>query len=94
MNKGPATSADDDLELSLETLDQWETDLDQFAASIMQRLSNITGEAIDTSGLIPDPPTEPKYDPSADHSDQDSTDQASDDPDALQLLQTLREMTQ
>lgn len=83
MHKGHESSSDDDLELSLETLDQWETELDQFAAGIMQRLSQITGKAIDTSGILPDSQRQGQHH----HDDVD-------DPEAMQLLQTLRDMTQ
>ncbi len=83
MNKGPHAPAEDDLELSLDTLDQWETELDQFAAGIMQRLSFITGKAVDTTGLIPQ---------SSSHAQSDPAD--GDDQDAEQILQTLRDMTQ
>ena len=53
MSRETNAAIDDDLDLSLDTLDQWESELDQFAAEIMQRLSNLSGNPIDTSGLIP-----------------------------------------
>ena len=77
---------DEDLELSLETLDQWETELDQFAATIMKRLSSVTGKSVDMRGLIP-------------QSQQVSADgrEPMDDAnggEAMQLLRALRNMTQ
>ncbi|QDV47875.1 hypothetical protein Enr13x_77870 [Stieleria neptunia] len=101
MTQSPPFRTDDDSELSLETLDQWETELDQFAAGIMKRLSEASGKTIDVSGLIPPsqqasarqaarpqaarpqiagPPTDPV-----------DTD---DESEAMQLLKSLREMTQ
>ena len=87
MTKGHPSTADDDLELSLETLDQWETELDEFAAGIMQRLSSLSGRPIDTSGLIPQgSPPETIAEP--------LMEEAHEEHEAMQLLQTLRDMTQ
>lgn len=83
MNRSPDLLPDEDEELSLDTLDQWETELDQFAAGIMQRLSRIAGSQLDVGGLVP-------------HSGiDDQTDSGpNDDTQAMQLLQSLRELTQ
>lgn len=86
MNRGPDLLADDDEDLSLDTLDQWETELDQFAAGIMQRLSRIAGSKVDISGLVPQSQTE-------DLTDDPTEDGSGDNNQAMQLLQSLREMT-
>lgn len=86
MNRDTANLDGHELELTLETLDQWETELDEFAAGIMQRLSQISGKTIDTSALIPNNQSYSAEIQEPDHADDDS--------EAMQLLQSLREMTQ
>ena len=87
MSKGHQPTADDDLELTLETLDHWETELDEFAAGIMQRLSGVSGRPIDTSELIP---------PGDFHGSnaESPAEEVHEEQEAMQLLQTLRDMTQ
>ena len=89
MNKVPGSAVDDDLELSLETLDQWETELDRFAAGIMQRLGDLKGSQIDTTGLIPQGRVQ-----DVNHADTANLAAHNDNPEAMQLLQSLRELTQ
>ncbi|MDV6028586.1 MAG: hypothetical protein F9B45_00445 [Phycisphaera sp. RhM] len=96
MTQNPQFTTDDDLDLSLETLDQWETELDQFAAEIMKRLSQASGTTIDVSGLIPQSqlaaaPQAAATLAAATQADPVDTD---DESEAMQLLKSLREMTQ
>ena len=86
MSQSPHFTTDDDLELSLETLDQWETELDQFAAGIMKRLSQASGKTIDVSGLIPQ-----SQQAAAQQADPIDTD---DESEAMQLLKSLRDISQ
>ncbi|WP_182865519.1 hypothetical protein [Stieleria mannarensis] len=90
MSTGPELSTNDDFELSLETLDQWETELDQFAAGIMKRLSDASGKTIDVSGLIP------QHQPADQNraANQDGALQADENSEALRLLKSLRDMSQ
>ncbi|MCA9138370.1 MAG: hypothetical protein KDB00_16480 [Planctomycetales bacterium] len=82
MNRDTDQSAEGGDELSLEILDQWETELDQFAAGVMQRLSRIAGSDAPVRGLAPKTQTD------------DLTDNGYDDnSQAIQVLQSLREMT-
>ncbi|MCS7469306.1 hypothetical protein NZK35_21865 [Stieleria sp. ICT_E10.1] len=91
MSQTPQFTTDDDLDLSLETLDQWETELDQFAAGIMKRLSQASGKTIDVSRLIPQ--SQQAAAPRAAAPQTDPVD-ADDEHEAMQLLKSLREMTQ
>lgn len=86
MSRETNSLTNDELDLTLETLDQWESELDQFAAGIMQRLSNLTGNKVDTSGLIPHKQVDVSVDPNraVEH----------DNSEALKLLQSIRELTQ
>jgi hypothetical protein len=86
MKKETRSPTNDELDLSLETLDQWEDELDQFAAGIRQRLAKLTGNKIDTSGLMP-------Y-KQPDHTDDSDENAVYDNSEALQLLQSIRELTQ
>lgn len=86
MNKETHPPTNDELDLSLETLDQWEAELDQFAAGIRQRLAKLTGKQFDTSGLMP------HKQPSETNDTSESS--VYDNSEALQLLQSIREMTQ
>jgi len=86
MSRIPDLASDDDLDLSLETLDQWESELDQFAAGVMRRLSNLTGKAVDMRGLVPQSEQELVNDQGARDTDDGS--------EAMQVLKSLRELTQ
>ncbi|QDV88623.1 hypothetical protein [Planctomycetes bacterium TBK1r] len=94
MPQNPQFTTDDDLDLSLETLDQWETELDQFAAGIMKRLSQASGKTIDVSGLIPQSQLAAAPQAAATLADPVDTDDTDDESEAMQLLKSLREMTQ
>jgi hypothetical protein len=79
-------SLNDDLGLSLEMLDRWETELDEFAAQVRQRLKGISDSAGGTEGRAT--PTE------AELAEYPDLILAGDDPDAIRLLKSLRDMTQ
>lgn len=44
MNKPSDLSIEDGLELSLDTLDQWEQELDDFATNILSRIGKVSGK--------------------------------------------------
>ena len=101
MSQSPHFTTDDDLELSLETLDQWETELDQFAAGIMKRLSQASGKTIDVSGLIPQSQQAAAQQAAAQQAaaQQAAAQQADpidtdDESEAMQLLKSLRDISQ
>ncbi len=106
MSQSPHFTTDDDLELSLETLDQWETELDQFAAGIMKRLSQASGKTIDVSGLIPQSQQAAAQHAAAQQAaaQQAAAQQAAaqqadpidtdDESEAMQLLKSLRDISQ
>ncbi|WP_143544175.1 hypothetical protein [Rhodopirellula sp. MGV] len=50
MNNPTSAGVPEDFELTIETLDDWETELDQFASQMLRRLSEFTGDASDPSG--------------------------------------------
>lgn len=86
MSRTPDAQLDEGLDLSLETLDQWETELDQFAAGIMQRLETLTGKEIDMRGLVPQS--------QVGRFESDAASDADDDSEAMQVLKTLQDLTQ
>ena len=85
MNKNCTSSTSRDLDISLEVLDQWESDLDQFSAEIMQRLSQLAGKRIER------PSPSDRHDHSG-ASERDGENSGSDDQ--AELLRSLRELTQ
>ena len=96
MSQSPHFTTDDDLELSLETLDQWETELDQFAAGIMKRLSQASGKTIDVSGLIPQSQQAAAQQAAAQQAAAQQADpiDTDDESEAMQLLKSLRDISQ
>ena len=75
-----------DLDLSPETLKQWESELEQFVTGTMQRLSKLSHESLSESGNLPQNPHV-----EADKQEKNDVDEI---PEALQLLQSIRELTQ
>lgn len=76
----------DDLDLSPETLKQWESELDYFVTGAMQRLSNLSGIPFESSRMVPGKQSI--------DSDEKTLADIGGDPEALQLLQSIRELTQ
>ena len=77
--------SEDDLDLSLETLDEWESELDQFAVGVSRRLSQLSGHALSSLTV--------------DKSDDTSSEVLEglgdvDDPDTQNLIQSIRELRQ
>jgi len=86
MSRESNSLTDDDLHVSLETLNQWEAELDQFAAGVMRRLAGLSASVAETSGQVPSMQNGLVKDRELVEADVD--------PETLQLLKSLRELTQ
>lgn len=83
MNRMPNPESDDDLVIEVETLEQWESELDQFTAQIIHRLRNLSDRHGQSNAFAEQE--------SGDDADQTA---AQENADAMRLLQSFRELSQ